>query len=385
MRILIVQRSLSPPGGGNAVAAWMVHALAGRHRVDTLTARSWSAAATNAFYGTAIPDQGVARHVIPAPWSWLSTMPEHRLNRLRMCSVLRYAKPRAHDYDLLITADNYGAFAKPGMQYLHFPAPLNPTPWRLRPIVNLYFACCDWLIGLPWSSADRNVTLANSQWTARGLERLHVHARHVLYPPVIDPGEGLPWEQRRNAFLCIGRFHGSKRIEMALSIMRRLRAHALPDARLVIVGSPVDPDYSVRIRRSASRAGEWIEFREDLSRDDLNRLIGECRFGIQAMEDEHFGMATAELTRGGCLVFPHDSGGSPEVVNGEAALLWKTEDEAVARISALARDPERREAVRRRLRVHSRSFSTECFVERFRAIVAEWEAGPERLSHDQAR
>ena len=31
LRILIVQRSLSPPGGGNAVAAWMVHALAGRH------------------------------------------------------------------------------------------------------------------------------------------------------------------------------------------------------------------------------------------------------------------------------------------------------------------------------------------------------------------
>ena len=33
VRILIVQRSLSPPGGGNAVAAWMVHALAGEHDV----------------------------------------------------------------------------------------------------------------------------------------------------------------------------------------------------------------------------------------------------------------------------------------------------------------------------------------------------------------
>jgi glycosyltransferase involved in cell wall biosynthesis len=373
----MVQRSLSPPGGGNAVAAWMVHALAGRHRVDTLTARSWSAAETNAFYGTAIPDQGITRHVIPAPWSWLSSMPEGRLSRLRMASVLRYARPRARDYDLLVTADNHGAFARPGMQYLHHPAALNPAPWRWRPIVTVYFAFCDRLTGLPWSAAAGNVTLANSRWTAAGLERLQVPARHVLYPPVIDPGDGLPWDQRRNTFLCIGRFHGSKRIEMVMSIVRRLRAHALPDARLLIVGSPVDRDYSMRIRRFASRDGEWIEFREHLSRGDINRLIGECRFGIQAMADEHFGMATAELARGGCLVFPHNSGGSPEVVNGEAALLWKTEDEAVARISALARDAALRDAVRWRLRAHARSFSTERFVERLRAIVSQWEAGHE--------
>ena len=51
-RVLIVQRSLSPPGGGNAVAAWMVHALAGVHDVATVTASAWSAAETNAFYGT---------------------------------------------------------------------------------------------------------------------------------------------------------------------------------------------------------------------------------------------------------------------------------------------------------------------------------------------
>ena len=372
MRILIVQRSLSPPGGGNAVAAWMVHALAGHHEVATLTAQDWSAAETNAFYGTSIPAQGITRHVIPPPWSWLSKLPEHRGNRLRMCSVLRYAKPLATDHDLLITADNYGAFAKPGMQYLHFPASLNPTPWRLRTIVNLYFAFCDWLIGLPWSDAKHNVTLANSRWTAEGLERLQgVAANHVLYPPVIDPGEGLPWEQRRNTFLCIGRFHGSKRIEMAMSIVRRLRAHAMPDARLTIVGSPVDPDYSARLYRFAARDRDWIDFREDLSRPEIDALIGSSRYGLQCMEEEHFGMATAELARGGCLVFPHDSGGSPEVVNGEPSLLWRTEDEAVARISAISRDAALRDLVRWQLRMHARSFDAERFAERFRAIVEE--------------
>lgn len=376
MRILIVQRSLAPPGGGNAVAAWMLHALAGGHQVDTLTASRWSAHETNAFYGTSIPESGITRHVTPAPWSWLAKLPEHRVNRLRMCSVLRYARPLATQYDLLLTADNYGAFAKPGMQYLHFPAALNPTPSRLRAVVNLYFAVCDALVHVPWSDAARNVTLANSTWTAAGLERLYgIRATQVLYPPVIDPGEGRPWAERRDTFLCIGRFHGSKRIENVMSIVRRLRAHAIPGARLVIVGSPVDANYSARLRRFAARDREWIEFREDLSRADTNGLIGECRYGLHAMEYEHFGMATAELARGGCLVFPHDSGGSPEVVGSEPALLWKTEDEAVARIAAIARDAALRDAVRWRLRAHTRAFDTGVFAERIRTLVAEWRSG----------
>ena len=33
--------------------------------------------------------------------------------------------------------------------------------------------------------------------------------------------------------------------------------------------------------------------------------MGRSRYGIQAMENEHFGMATAEMTRAGCLVFAH--------------------------------------------------------------------------------
>lgn len=368
MRILIVQRSLSPPGGGNAVAAWMVHALAARHQVSTLTARSWSPAATNAFYGTAIPERGIEQHLVPALWSWLDRLAEDRAVRLRMCTLLRYARPLAEAYDLLITADNFAAFRKPGMQYVHFPAAITPSPARLAPIVNLYFAFCDALTGVSWSAAAKNTTLVNSRWTGEGLRRDHGIPSHVLYPPVVDPGEGLPWAQRRDAFLCIGRFSASKRIEVVMSIVRRLRAHALPHARLIVVGSAVDRDYTSRLRRSAAREGDWIEFHEDLSRDDTNRLIGECRYAMQAMVGEHFGMATAELARGGCLVFAHNSGGTPEVL-GDPALLWDTEDDAVARVTALTRNAPARDAVRWRLRQHARAYTTERFVDELRQLT----------------
>lgn len=371
MRILIVQRSLSPPGGGNAVAAWMVHALARDHEVATLTARRWSPSATNAFYGTSIPDQGITQHVLPAPWSWLDRLDEERAVRLRMGALLRQAKPLTPAYQLLITADNFGAFTKPGMQYVHFPAAITPKPARLAPIVNLYFKFCEALMGLPWSAAAHNLTLANSQWTAAGLRRDHGIGAHVLYPPVVDPGEGLPWEQRSDTFLCIGRFTASKRIEMAMSIVRRLRAHTLPRARLIIVGSPVDREYTSRLRSQAARAGDWIEFREDPSREHTNQLIGSCRYGVQAMVGEHFGMATAELAKGGCLVFAHDSGGTPEVL-GEPALLWKTEDDAVQRVSALTREAATREAIRSRLRRHARAFTADRFCSELRQLAEGW-------------
>lgn len=347
----------------------MVHALAGAHDVATLTASPWSAAETNAFYGTSIADNRVTTHVVPAPWRWLSGLPEDRWTRLRMCSVLRYARPFASRYDVLITADNYAAFAKPGIQYVHYPADLRPLPARLKPIVNVYFAACDRVLGAKWSDATRNITLANSQWTAAGLEQLgQVSKPIVLYPPVLDPGEGLPWSKRDNTFLCIGRFHGSKRVELAMDIVGRARAAAMRDARLIIVGSAVDHEYTSRIVRIAANHGEWIDFYEDLSRDELNQLMGQSRYGIQAMENEHFGMAAAEMIRAGMLVFAHDSGGSPEVLNNEKALLWSSEGEAVKKIVNV----HDIEPLRARLQAHAKDFSTESFVERFQKIVANF-------------
>ena len=90
---------------------------------------------------------------------------------------------------------------------------------------------------------------------------------------------------------------------MRVLIVRKIRAQAMPDARLLMVGSPVDGDYTRRLHRVAARDRDWIDFREDLPRAELNTLMGRCRYGIQAMEHEHFGMASAEMARAGCIVF----------------------------------------------------------------------------------
>ena len=100
--------------------------------------------------------------------------------------------------------------------------------------------------------------------------------------------------------------------------------------------------------------------------------MGRSRYGIQAMENEHFGMATAEMTRAGCLVFAHDSGGTPEVLNNEPALLWEDEGEAVQKDLRPRRHFRSRSCLHAlsSLRTHAARFSTEIFAERVRDVVA---------------
>jgi len=363
-----MQRTLDPPGGGNAVAAWMLHALARRHELTTLTERPWDADRVNAFYGTAIDGTVVRRLLVGRPWRLLRHAPGP-MDRLHMAVLLRTARRVAPEFDVRISADGYAPIGVPAVQYLHFPVPLHPEPRYAAPLVQLYFRACDGVSGVPWTSAGANLTIANSHWTAERLPHEHGgRAAVVVYPPVVDTGPGLPWEARPNHVLAVARFHGSKRFDVAIDIARRVRASA-PDLRLTIAGSMVDRDYAARLRRMVARDTHWIDIVEDLPRAALNRLMGDCRYGLHAMVDEHFGMATAEMARAGCLVFPHASGGSPEVVGGDAALLWRTPDEAVARMRAMMADASLQALTRARLARTAAAFSTERFVDEIRLLV----------------
>jgi glycosyltransferase involved in cell wall biosynthesis len=185
---------------------------------------------------------------------------------------------------------------------------------------------------------------------------------------VVDPGAGTPWAERANRFLCIGRFHESKRMETVVSILDRVRSQGL-DVTLTLVGSDVDADYTGRLRRLAAER-PWVTLREDLTQAELFSLMRASRYGIHAMDREHFGMAAAEMARAGCVVFGHASGGLVEVLDAQRELLWDTPERAVQLIAAMLKDEARQHAMSAHLHAHAARFSVERFVEEFRAIVA---------------
>ena len=80
-----------------------------------------------------------------------------------------------------------------------------------------------------------------------------------------------------------------------MKILARVREH-VPDLTLTIIGTW--DRHSRRYHRSltslAASLGPWIEFRDNLTRDEVRALMAAHRYGIHGMREEHFGMAPAE-------------------------------------------------------------------------------------------
>ena len=66
-RVLLVQPSMQPPGGGNGVAAWVLQALvAEHHRVTVLSWRPVEIDPINRFFGTHLRPSDFDTIVVPA-------------------------------------------------------------------------------------------------------------------------------------------------------------------------------------------------------------------------------------------------------------------------------------------------------------------------------
>ena len=96
--------------------------------------------------------------------------------------------------------------------------------------------------------------------------------------------------------------------------------------RLHIVGTDDDRAYTAHIRRLAAADPAWITLHENLARADLAALLARQRYGIHAMEGEHFGIAVAEMVRAGCIVFVPRTGGPIEIVGADERLRFGSPD-----------------------------------------------------------
>jgi hypothetical protein len=96
------------------------------------------------------------------------------------------------------------------------------------------------------------------------------------------------------------------------------------------------------------------------------------RYGIHGMREEHFGMAPAELARAGVIVWVPRGGGQMEIVGNEPALMYDSEDDAVAKITATMASPAEQQRLTRLLAGVSDQFSTGHFTRQVREIVNDF-------------
>ncbi len=161
---------------------------------------------------------------------------------------------------------------------------------------------------------------------------------------------------------------------------RRVRAHGHA-VKLRVVGPAHRPEYVARVRARARNAGDWVEILGEVPRERLDDLLLMHRYGIHAMEDEHFGIAVAELMRGGCIVFAHASGGPVEILGDCPQLLYKDEDDAVEKILELLEDQPLREATRAGLAERANIYSNERFATELQIHIDGFIAARRVVSH----
>jgi len=376
-RILFVQPSFQPPGGGNGVAAWMLEALRGRHALRALTWTPLDVDEMNRFYGTSVRRDELVVERLPR-WmtAAIDAVPSPAAS-LRYAMLLRRAARLSGRHDLCVSVNNEADFGRPGIQYIHYPWYQRPRPERdLRGIhrvpglLPLYYWTADRLAGFSIERMKQNITLTNSDWTGRIVQRLHGITPRTLYPPIPARFADVPWEARRDSFLCIGRFSPEKNLDRVIDIVARVREQ-VPGVTLCLAGTQDPRDHHKRIREHARRAGDWVWFEEGLSREALLALIPTFRYGIHGMADEHFGMAPAELAAAGCIVFVPNGGGQVEIVDHDPRLVYGDVAGAVSRIASVMRDMEAQRQISERLRTRAQRFSVERFTSTFREIVDE--------------
>ena len=334
----------------------------------------------NAYYGTSLAPGDFSTQRVSLPWGLRHTA---KLSALKGRFLQRYVQRVAAGFDVLI--NGYGAmdFGRPVVQIVadfsfvdEWRLELHPT-FRTRRawfygdtrVRRAYLAICNRISVANPEAWKRNVTLANSAWTADRLRKLGIDSQ-VVYPPVIVDIPQSPANPRDAGFVCLGRVSAEKCVHSVIEILRRVRGLG-HNVHLHVLGGMDKSDYARKIRALAEQFRDWVVLEGWTFGDRKRDLLAGHRFGINACQSEAFGVAVAEMVLAGCVVFVPNGGGQVEIAN-DPALIFSSEDDAVEKITAVLASDAEEERLRAHLQRTAKAFSVENFMESMRKVVREF-------------
>jgi L-malate glycosyltransferase len=173
---------------------------------------------------------------------------------------------------------------------------------------------------------------AVSEFNARELEAAGALAPRVI-PILFDRGRlGAPGPAQRTGpptLLFVGRLAPHKRQDEVIRAFALYRRHRAPEARLVLVGEPLNRRYGQNLRDLADQlAPGAVTIESGLSADALAERYREAHAFLCLSEHEGFCIPLLEAFHFGVPVVARPAGGIPEVA-GDAALLVDDADLAV--------------------------------------------------------
>jgi len=361
---------------------WTLQALKHDYDVTLITGGPVDLERLNNYYGTDHRQGEFQIHRVRMPLGLDRTA---KFAGLRGAYFTQECRRLVTDFNVITSHYNPIDLGVPLIQFVadfsfapHFQQSLDPgtTPhqqwWYGDSILRrAYLKLCDCLAPHCLDDWKRNTTVANSRWTADLLERnFGIIARRVQFPPVPGSFPTIPWNEKENGFVCVGRVVPEKRLDEVIRILHRVRQYNF-NLHLHILGRLDSSPYAKRIRHLAARHSDWVHVEGLVAGPAKRDLMARHKFGINGCRREAFGIAVAELVKAGCITFVPNGGGQTEIV-GHPLLAFRDEEEAVMSIQTVLSNFALQENLRRHLAAQAKELSAGKFMSTVRQLIAEF-------------
>ncbi|WP_456380201.1 glycosyltransferase family 4 protein [Thiolapillus sp.] len=369
-------------GGSEKRVLWGIQALKNHHEVTLITAGSYDLEALNQYYGMELKPEDFKSIQAPLPFFMRNN---GRMAALRGALFQRFCRKIAGDYDVLISGYGPTDFGRPAIHFIadfswdqELREALHPYPpgmiYNNQWIRAIYLGMAKHLSkpsGRDLFSGE-DLMLSVSPWVARKMKSRHGVESPVLPSPVPGDFPLVPWEKKQPGFVCLGRLAPEKRIEDIIEILSGVRAKG-HDIHLHIVGDGDNPAYLASLQQLVVEHQDWVCMEGRLQGDEKNALLTQHAFGIHACRGDAFPGVLIEMMKAGCVVWAHNSGGQPDILQ-MPMLLYKDNKEAAEKIDRMLRNANQLKQTQERLLNLSEKYFVEHYMRDICSIVEEWKS-----------
>ncbi|OTF82885.1 GDP-Man:Man(3)GlcNAc(2)-PP-Dol alpha-1,2-mannosyltransferase-like protein, partial [Euroglyphus maynei] len=179
-----------------------------------------------------------------------------------------------------------------------------------------FLAYCYRLAGM-----SANVVMVNSTWTRNHIEQLWRRTVAVVYPPCnVDNLRDLSLANKKsNMIISLSQFRPEKNQQLQLQLISKMvnilqESGSSERPLLVMIGScrnEQDEQLAQSLKKQSIELGieNCVQFKLNISYDEMIRLMEEASMAIHTMTNEHFGISVVEFLAAGLITVAHNSGG----------------------------------------------------------------------------
>lgn len=238
-----------------------------------------------------------------------------------------------------------------------------------------------------------DLALTNSSWTYGHILKLWKGCQEIkiLFPPCdLSPFKSINRDfidnDQGQVIISLSQFRPEKNHKLQLEIAAEV-LKKLSNVKFIFIGGCrgiEDEERVTGLKKYAESLGilKSVDFRLNLSFDDLLENIKMATIGLHTMSEEHFGIGIVELMAGGLITIANNSGGprtdiiKPQTenlnLNGTGFLCNSTSEysQTILKISSMTKNERMKIVSRARKDVLDR-FSGEIFCKSFAKFVNE--------------